>query len=287
MRRLVLFATAVSLGCSYPEFHFVPSDSATIADTAIAIDSTPVDTFEPPVDTGMDTAVVDTRVVDTTPEAPPPSGCAGSAAKFCSDWDKATAPDTDWTFWGADDTGSLALDMGGGRSAPNAFLATTSPGAASVVTANLSKTFTTTADDSLIKLDAWIKLETETFPTTSGGAFLLKIQRGAGVGDGVTFSLDDVGFYVDRIGVTYEAYTISSYKPKVGTWMHVRVHTRVHTTNGSLAVWIDNMTTPVFTRTAVSTAKADSTSKQAIVGLYSQNATTTFRARYDDVELDW
>lgn len=287
MRALVVFAAIVSAGCQYPEFQFVSNDSA-VADTAVAIDSAmPVDTFVPPVDSATDTAVVDTRVVDTTPEAPPPSGCAGSTAKFCSDWDTATAPDTDWTFWGADDTGSLALDMGGGRSLPNAFLATTSPGAATVVTANLSKTFTTTADDSLIKLDAWIKLETDTFPTTSGGAFLLKIQRGAGVGDGVTFSIDNVGFYVDRIGVTYEAYTITSYKPKVGTWMHVRVHTRIHTINGSLTVWIDNMTTPVFTRTAVSTAKADSTAKQAIVGLYSQESSATFRARYDDVELDY
>ena len=61
----------------------------------------------------------------------------------------------------------------------------------------------------------------------------------------------------------------------------------VHTTNGSINLWIDDMATPVFSVTGVSTAKTDSTSKEVVVGLYAQDSTGTMRARYDDVVIDY
>ncbi len=47
---------------------------------------------------------------------------------------------------------------------------TTAPGADRVVTANVSKTFATTANDTLIKLDAWIKLDAESTRRLSAAA---------------------------------------------------------------------------------------------------------------------
>ena len=291
MRRLVVLAI-VSVGCTYPDFRFAPGDSAIVDDTAVgdtsvavdsSIDTFAADTFTP------DTFVADSAKdspADITPDAPVSTGCSGVMAKHCFDWDTAAKPEDGWTYSAVDASGSIALDPTGGRSLPNAFLATTAPGVGEVVTANLTQVITTAANDTVVKLDAWIKLEADKFPGTDG-AFLLKLQRNGGDGDGVTFSMGSTGFYVDRIALSYEYYEITTYKPKIGTWMHVRLHTKLHTTAGSVTLWIDNMSSPLLSKTAISTVKVDSTAKQAIVGLYAQGSTGTFKARYDDVTIDY
>jgi len=292
VRRVSVLAILGCVGCTYPEFHFTPTDSAAVGDVSVMDSAVGVDaardSFAPADSETPDTSVADAAdtatPVDVAPDAPVSRGCTGVLAKHCFDWDSVTTPQSGFTFYGVDATGSIALDTTGGRSLPNAFLATTSPGSTDVVTANLSQQFTTAANDTVIKMDAWIKLETDKFP--GDGAFLLKIQRNGGSGDGITFSIDATGFFVDRIGLTYDYYPIG-YKPKIGAWMHVRVHTKLHTALGSITAWIDDMVTPVVNVSGVPTAKGDSTMKQAIVGLYSQKSTSTFKARYDDVVIDY
>ncbi len=301
MRWLLLLALS---GCSYPEFYFSPPVDASTSDTTLleadsAADDTgladsSVDEPEPPDTTTPDTATPDTATPDTfkpdvAPEVPPPVGCVGSTARFCVDWDKSATPASDFDFSGVSPGCSISLDAAGGRSAPNALLAQTAPSAAEeVVVANMSKRFTIAAPDTLIRVDLYLKLESAVYPTTSGGAaFLFKVQNDAGSGDGVTFSLDENGFLVDRIGLTYEAFALATPKPKTGVWTHVRLHARLHTTAGSLTVWIDNMTTPAFTRSAISTIRTDGTARQLIVGLYSQRSSAPLRVRYDDVSLNY
>jgi len=298
VRRLVLFAIAVCVGCAYPEFTFA-RDSGKLADTLedvvapdTALPDTPIDTFAPPPDTATppDTTVADTRpetLPDVAPEVPISTGCIGSTARYCFDWDKSTTPSSGWTFDGVSPTGSLSLDVSGGRSSPNALLATASPGSVNVVVANMSKVFTAPTADTLLKVDGWIKLETDKFPTTGGGAaFLFKLQRNAGDGDGVTFGLDGAGFYADRIGVTYDWWAIPT-KPKIGVWMHVRIHARLLSTGGNLTIWIDDMATAALSKSGISTARMDDSAKQVIVGLYADRSSSTFRVRYDDVEINF
>lgn len=307
MRRLLW--TLALAGCSYPDFHFTKSDAAdetaatdtsieldsaavdsataddtTIADdSAVAEDTTVADTARP------DSAKPDTAVVDTMPEATPPTGCVALADDFCVDWDKASTATSPFTYFGVGPTGKLSLDVGGGRSSPNAMVAETAPSTTDrVVVANTTKVFSVATNDALIKVDFYVKLEAASFPTTTdGAAFLLKIQRETGEGDGMTFSIDKTGYFVDRIGLTYEAYTIASPKPKIGVWTHVRVHTRLVTAGGSITVWIDDMSTAAFSKSGLSTVRVDSTGKQLIVGLYSQDASAPFKVRYDDVSLNY
>lgn len=302
MRWLLLLALT---GCSYPEFYFAPKtdsgggapdesvdETMVVADTAAAEDTlvdSSVEETDPPDTFASDTGAPDTFKPDVAPEAPPAAGCAGSTAKFCVDWDKSTTPASDFNYSGVSPGCGISLDSAGGRSAPNALLAQTTPSSTEeVVVANMSKLFTIPAPDALIRADVYLKLESATYPTTTGGAaFLFKVQNDAGSGDGVTFSINENGYLVDRIGLTYEAFELTTPKPKASVWTHVRLHARLHTSAGSLTVWIDDMTTPAFSRSGISTIRTDGTARQMIVGLYAQRSSAPFRVRYDDVTLNY
>lgn len=292
-----LWLTVTLMGCSYPDFDFVREDAATdtavvdteadsaadtfVDDTTVAIEDTSV--ADTAVDTIFDTGTPDTAMPDTAPIS---TGCTGFVGAFCADWDGATDPASEFAFSGVSPTGSLAVEAAG-RSGPNSMLATTSPSATdSVVTANVVAKVTAPTLGALARIDAWVKPESTTFPTSGGGAFLFKFQNGVSGGDGVTFSMNDGGFYVDRIAATYEYYGLAT-KPKLGVWTHVRMEVKLHTTSGAITTWIDDMTTPVLTKTGVSTLATDTTTLILIVGLYSQKGTATFKVHYDDVSLVW
>jgi hypothetical protein len=283
--------------CGYPEYGFVAGNDEADAN---AIDSTTTDTLDRTLpdlgprdvtsdDTRVADADADTLALDTSPgdtsktdTSETSIGCTGSTALFCEDWD---GPGTykagfDWVNLGP--TTSLALETTG-RSSPNALVASIAPADAGVVTADLGKNIIAPTADATLRVDAWMKLESLSLPTTTGGAFLFKLER-SGVGDGVTFSINDEGFYVDRIGNTYGFYPVA-YKTALSEWFHVRMDIKLHTTAGAFTLWIDDMTTPKLTQSGVSTAQADSTGRELIVGLYAQGATGAFRARYDDVSV--
>ena len=302
MRR-VAFLLALS-GCGYPTYGFVPDHSDDTGMTDSTIDSTidslarddTADDVAPgdssladtlAADAGADTRITDSSSGDTaTSDAAEVSiGCDGSTALFCEDWDEGSTAQAKFDWKDLDPTTALSLETSG-RSAPHALVADIAPGDAAVVVADLGKVVIAPSVDTVLRADVWLKLEKLTFPTATGGAFLFKVERGGtgSVGDGVTFSIDDAGFYVDRIALDYAFYSIS-YKPAANTWVHVRMDVKIHTTSGSIKLWIDDMVTPRLNVSAISTAKADATTRNFLIGLYSQNATGSFRARYDDVSI--
>jgi hypothetical protein len=294
--------------CGYPEYGFVTGDHDDASMIDATIDSSPrVDSstdlgtgdgtaLDAPdtlvADAGGDTLVADTSKIDTSTgdtsvadAAEVSIGCDGTTAFFCEDWDKSPTFKAGFDWTNLDPTAALALETSG-RSPPNALVADIAPGDAAVVTADLGKAFGVPSTDTVLRADVWLKLEKVTFPTTTGGSFLFKVERGGSgsVGDGVTFSIDDSGFYVDRIGVTYGFYPIA-YMPAANTWVHVRMDVKIHTSTGFIKLWIDDMVTPRLNVSGIPTAKADVTTRNFIIGLYAQSATGAFRARYDDVSI--
>ena len=294
-------------GCTYPDIAFAPdaaredveiggddADTATDSGDDATVDSR-VDTFvgdtraeiapetasdspsdTSPLDAGPETLAAD-AAVDT-----PPTGCLGSTHLFCADFDKSVKPEDGFDGMDVSAEGSLALDPSG-RSSPNSLLCQTVAFATGIAAANVTKTFIAPSTDTIIRVEAWVKLESATFPGKSGSAFILKVQR---TGDGATLSLDSSGFFADAIGTTYTAYPLTKTVP-VGVWFKVRMDTRLHPTSGTLTVWIEDMTTPVLEKTAISTATVVTAERTVVLGLYSQNGTATFRARYDDVTADY
>ncbi|MGZ5967184.1 MAG: hypothetical protein ACXWP4_05920 [Polyangiales bacterium] len=300
MRALILGSVCALVGCSYPDFGFTV-DAGETADTAIdsavALDSDLEDSLLDGSDDTDDTTTVDSAdsaidsvsetAVDGPTDTPAPVGCAGSAALFCVDWDSVTTPDAPFDNKDLVTPGAIALEKTGAHSSPNLFLSSTGPSTATdTVTADVFKAFTAPASSTPMRVEAWIKLESATFPTTTGSAFLLKVERPGGTGDGVTLSIDETGLFVDRIAVDYDRFPIS-VKAKPGVWMHVRMDVVLQVAGGSVKLWIDDMTTPVVDKTGISTAVNDSVNRLLSVGLYSQRATGTFKARYDDVSFSF
>lgn len=307
--RYTLLVTLLA-GCSYPQYEFVPTepgdDTGEPADTSVVVEDTSIDSadatettdtrpdakldaFETAVDssvtdTGVD-APKDTTVVDTGPKDTGPTvGCASISATFCADFDSVSSVSTTWNGADTVGTGTVAFDTTA-RSAPRSFLATVP--ASSFASAFLWKDFVAATTTTAMRADAWIVLDNATAPSTTGTHFLLKIERTSGsVGDGVTVSIDNAGLFADRIGTTYDSWRLG-YTVKPGTWMHVRMDAIIHSTAGALTIWIDDMSTPLLTKTGISTAQSDSTGRTLVAGLLAQNTNAAFHARFDDVSFSW
>lgn len=302
MRALVILSLALA-GCTYPEFEFDPldanaDDTSPVADVAadsvadVAEDASfDTGSLDATLDTSPDTAIApevgaDTKVVDVGKDTAPLSGCAAITADFCADFDSVVTPAAGWTNTEITAGGSLAIDASG-RSLPNSLLAVApTSGTSTLVTAYLHKQLTSPAPTTPMRLEAWIKLDASSLVTTTGSAFLLKIERTGSAGDGVTLSIDNTGLFAERIGTTYERYPIS-FLATPGAWMRVRLDATLHTTNGALTIWINDMTTPVVNKTGITTAQGDVTARSVLVGLFVQRATGAFRARYDDVSFSF
>ena len=215
-----------------------------------------------------------------------PAGCAFSTALFCVDFDFGGPPEA---AFGSKDIvlpGHLSLEASGAHSFPNLLLASAAPsGSDSAVRANVLKNFTAASTDTPVRVEMYIKLESVVYPSSSGIANLFKLERSAGAGDGVTFSIGDSGLFVERIAGDYERFPITAYMPKANVWMHVRMDVVLQVTGGSVKVWIDDMTTPVVDRSSISTAIKNATGRLFTVGLYAEKQTAPFRARFDDIKF--
>lgn len=282
MRRVTAVLSLIAAGCGYPQFEFGPADAADETfepiDSATDLDTSAADT------TIDDTAMADSAADVTKDTAPEKTGCAAITADFCADFDSVSTPGTNWTGTDIQGASSVAFDSTS-RSAPKSFLATTASG--TLATAFLYKNFTAPTNTTPMRAEAWFMLDAATFPTTTGGsAFLLKIERNGGAGDGVTFSIGSSGFFADRIGSSYERWPIT-YKLDTGTWIHVRMDVVLHTTAGSLTIWLDDMTTPVLSKVGISNVQADSTARAFDVGVFSDHASAPFKARFDDVSFSF
>lgn len=283
-------------GCGYPEFRFDSELEGGVSDGTL--DDASVDTGPLPFDSmvpdasdaktdatdATDAKTDATDATDAKADATASAGCAAISADFCADFDGVTAVGAGFTNADVQGPGSLFLDPSG-RSLPNAFLATAGvPATGTLCTAFLYKNFTAPAAKTPMRAEAWIKLDAATLPTSDGAAFLLKIERTGTTGDGVTVSIDKAGLFAERIGQTYARYPIAA-KVKPGAWMRVRIDAVLHTTEGSLKVFVDDLTAAAVDVTGVSTVKADDDRRTLDVGLFVERASGAFAARFDDVSF--
>jgi hypothetical protein len=318
---LVRYSAALTVfvlaGCSYPELGFTgdASDDAAVdatSDTFIPTDTfapddtlTPADTLQSETaesdtgesDTGeSDTSQSDTTVladteldaadtqdsaqIDTAPDTPSTTGCTGATNFFCHDFDDDLTPVTGWDFQYFVGGGTLAIEPTG-LSSPHAFRAEVSPHAENRSDAFLGEYVTAPTLDSIARYEAWIKLESAAIP--SGQAFFIKFERSGG---GVSLSIDPNGLFVGVVANTGTAVRVP-FVPAPGVWFHVRFETKLRVSGGSFTLWINDMITPIATRSGISTVREDSTARLLIVGLYSSDIIAPIQARFDDVRFDF
>jgi len=249
VRRALLLSMFLA-ACGYPEFKFAP-----------------------PIveDAGIDViAGEDANIAEVSLDAA--SKCTATS---CSGFDSVMTSPFGW-----DETnltsglGFLSLEPSG-RSG-NALFARSDPSPTGIVYASVQKNFALPSADASIDADMWIKLESATF--AGQAAYLTKIAHG---GDGVTLMIDASGLFADTPSLSFRIAKAVT----VGAWFHVRILTKLHTTAGSLQIWIDDPSMPVVSKSGFATATADVVETKFVVGLYASKGTGTFRARYDDVSL--
>jgi hypothetical protein len=308
--RLLLVTVLATAGCGYPDFEFtndaqsapdLGADSVAVTDSAVdttiapqdssvsetagdsfAEDSFVADTFVP--DTfAPDTFVPDTGV-DTAPDTAP-TGCSGftSPPAFCVDFNTSMLPQDGWLTRSLSSASELLLETSGAHSAPKLLVARTAAAATTTVAALVGTTLTAPAIDREARIDVWIKLDPPAFAGKQ--IYLFKYLRGAGMGDGVAFSLDPTGFFLEVDAPGGGNKRISKPVP-IGVWFHVRMDAKLQPATGSATVWIDDMTTPALTY-AGSTSDLDSTDRRLSVGVYAVNPTASYAARIDDVSVVW
>jgi hypothetical protein len=309
VRPLLLFVCLLGVaGCGFPEFAVTPGDGGTVdgeilvndgTDSAggvddTALDGTPVraDTADTAVadragDTSItktDSAPIDTAVVDSAreAEAATPVGCADRTELFCVDWDTTASPEAPFDNNKQIVTpGEIGLETTNPISPPNRFYASVGPGAASIIEARVFKAFTSPATGTEMRADLWLQVDSASFPTINGEVVLVKLEP-SGVGDGVTLSMDNGGFFVNRIGIDYQRYFVA-YRITPNRWIHVRMDVVLKTTGGLFRLWMDDMTKPLVDKVGISTATSDTNARMFNVGLFAQNPTGVFKARFDDV----
>jgi hypothetical protein len=296
-RRLFVLAALSLSACNYPEFGFATdaADSADVVEEGVdsALDSAPIDSFvaevEPETST-MDSATADsatdtgtakdTAVADTSDATSDP--CAGHL--FCQRFDTASAPSDGWTGNYTTGGGVTVLDSTTSRSAPKS-LRSSIPAGTVTAAATVSQTFTSPALTTKFRVECDVQLEAFTYPVASTGVVLLKVQHSS-MGDGISLDVSDTGLYVEANGATYSGYTVTKTLT-AKTWFHVKLEGSLHTTSGSLTLWIDDMTTPLVSKTGISTAQMDGNERQAVLGLFSYLKSAAFEAHFDNYTFDF
>jgi hypothetical protein len=277
---------AALVGCSYPQFAFeqavIDGSSATdtlVAETA-ADDTLVEDTFiSADTTTVVDTSVAD--VVDSTP--PPPMGCTGSTALFCIDFSKAVEAHDGWTSDKLSPGSTLQIENTAPFSAPNNLIAFVKADTMGYPEASVAKLFTAPTLDRVARIDFRLKVPAKPGP---GGRYLLVRYHRADAGDGISFTLDGTGFYLEVHGGSYSEKRAMTPVP-ADTWIHVRMDAVLKYSGGSVRAWIDDMTTPVAELTAISTTETDSLDRRIDVGIFANTPPNDLWARYDDVSFDW
>jgi hypothetical protein len=297
-------------GCSYPEFAFQASgdasedtaiDSTTadvsiedsaiedsaVEDTSFADTATEDTTFD--VVDAKDSAVdakdsaidaKDSAIADTADSKVDP--CSGHT--FCSTFDGTTVTGDGWTGNYVTGGGLTTLDTSTSVTAPKCLHASIPTGTVTAA-ANLSLLLTSPTTTTKFRVESHVRLETLTYPAAGTSAILLKVQRDS-TGDGVSLVVQSTGLFVEANGVSYNAFPVmKTITPK--TWFHVRLEGTLQKVGGSVALYIDDMTTPVVNVTGISTAVADDTNRQPLIGIFSYMTSSVFEARFDDYTFDF
>lgn len=281
--RILLVASLSVCGCAFPEFDFVPSDSA-LADTSVSADVAAGDTGVVILeDTSTDTLVSEATVVDTaamdTPADAPRTGCAAALHDYCVDWDSSTEPTFGWSAFYLNNGGKLAVDPA--AFSPTRSLLTTLPAGGGVGAAAVSRALVAPADDTLARIDLRVRFDA---PTYAGSVMLVKLQR---ENHGASIWMGSGGLFYEAFGVTYRSAGI----PRVvtpGTWHHLRLEANLKTSAATVRVFVDDMSMPAVAVNDVSTVLTLGKDRQLAVGPYV-DATSygAWSVRYDDVSLDW
>lgn len=271
------------MGCSYPGFAFdqavVDAAADVVVEDSAPADASVADTFVAP-DT---TPVVDTSVADAVDSAPPPTGCAGSTAVFCIDFSKAIEAHDGWTSDKVSPGSTLQIENVMPYSAPNDLISLVKADAAGYPEASVAKLFTAPSMDRVARIDFRLKVPAK--PGTGGRYALMRYHR-ADAGDGISFTLDGTGFYLEIHGGSYSEKRAPTPVP-VDTWMHVRIDAVLKYSGGSARVWLDDMSTPAADLTSISTTETDSLDRRIDVGIFANTPPNDLWARYDDVSFDW
>jgi hypothetical protein len=306
-----LVALPLMIGaCSYPDFAFTPPADGALDTTRPVEDTRIEDTTVPLVDSDvmdssvdsageqdstvdsitdsrmdttadsamkMDSAAPDTKVVDAPVDTSMPRGCA-IAHDFCQSFDTATTPTDGWG--GSFGTGgSMVLDTTKWTSPSKSLLVSVSTSSATA-SSMVTKSFTVATSTTVITAEADIMLDAVTYAHTYD-VILLKVQRSS-AGDGVFLTVGAGGLNLAAQGSSSNRWAVPGIT--AGKWFHVKMEAVVHPTAGVARLWVDDVL--VQNRTSISSAEADDTSRQILVGLFSYLGAQPFKAHFDDVSYD-
>lgn len=281
---------ALVAGCSYPQFEFTADAAAADAAADVGFDATAdsapsVDALEDTTE-AVDTSVVDAPMdsgSDTNVDAPidaPPVGC-GTGHLFCVDFDTGATVTTGWTGDYVTANGNVGFDTAH-VTAPRSFLSKVTGTSDMIGSAILTYAATSPSPGTMARYEADVLLDSATYPGPAP-VLLLKLQR-SDAGDGVGVTLDNVGLNISALGTGFTnqpaAYTITP-----GKWFHVKVEATLKASGGEMHLYVDGV--QVASRTGISTASVDDTTRSFAAGLYEYMGTATFAVHLDDVSFDF
>ncbi len=320
----LVLALTLAAGCSYPEFQFggTDRDGAAALDSGPdaandvgvvvvdALDDTmreetavpdattdPLDAFVDVRDetVGEDVApdtrdaATDTRDAATDArdaadafDAKPLRFCDQAAHFFCNDFDASDIVEYGWSGFAEFSGGAYSLQSTS-TSSPRALRVVATPvSGAADLGALVTRILTAPSIEAVVRMEADLQVDAATYG--GGTMVLLKIQRGGG--RGIVLGIGSNGLRLEMIGAG-TAYKMVPLAKVVtaGTWIHVRIDTTLRVAGGTAKVWLDGM--PYADETNVSTATADDTYREVVVGLYAQPPLLPFAARMDSVTVDF
>lgn len=299
VRRWLVALSLSTSACSYPEFSFRAGEDAsedtTTEDTAREETAVEEDTAIEDSAT-EDTSLVDTSVMDAAKDSAvdaKDSATADTADSkvdpctghlFCSTFDGTSVTAGGWTGNYVTGGGLTTLDTTLSVTAPKSLHASLPTGAVTAA-ASLSLAVTSPAITTKFRVECDVRLDALTYPATGTSVVVLKVQRDS-TGDGIALVVQDTGLAVEANGAVYSSYPVTK-TIAAKTWFHVKLEGTLQTVGGSVALYIDDMKTPVVSQSGISTAEADDTQRQPLVGLFSYMKSSAFEAHFDDYTFDF
>jgi hypothetical protein len=283
---LLLPALYGSTGCLNVDFPTRCSTESCVSDASSEIFG------DAGIDVGSDSGAADSGAADSTAvdsdvaaDTAEPRGCGGAAVPgqlLCADFDSVTAPGDRFNkgslLLGA---ASFGFDNSVSYSAPNSLRVqlvddtTTFPQSAMV-----QHEFLTNSDTSIVTIDTWLYLTAATY-TRAGGIHLLDVGiTNASINDAAYVALGPNGLELGN------ALTpIGTAVPATDRWVHVRFDAALHPTNGTLRLFVDDMTTPKVQRVNAKTSNLIDRNRSSSVGVSSAQGSKAVTIRYDDVRI--
>lgn len=292
-------------GCSFPSFTFVaaeatdtgaadaPIDDARSPDartdappdsSADAADSSTLDSALP-ADSGADVLLdtfdaADTLAADTSPVGRP---CSGAHA-FCEDFDESTPPPKlGFSVLTASTGSSVGYETSFFASPTRSFFTLLAVGTVGPGGAFGSRLLTAPSLTATTRIDVDLYLDSATYPIES---VVFRVQRASNY-HGVGLAIDPSGLVLKVDGASSANFPLPS-APPLHKWFHVRLDATLRLTDGSFALYLDDMTTPVLTKDKLSSTDVEETGREAFFGPFvTTDAPDNLRLRFDDIVVDF